>query len=312
MIKQFILINLYLLFHCLATEQFTEEEITLKTKTGDIHGSLLIPQTVKSSPLAIIISGSGPTNRNGNNPWMKNNSLKMLAEGLGQNKIASLRYDKRGIAQSQKAGVNESLLRFEHYISDLNAWVKLFKQDQRFSKIILVGHSEGALIATVSAQLDGVHSLVSLAGIGRPLDEVLITQLQAQTANISKPAIEITKKLKRGQKVETVPAMLHSLFRPSVQDYLISVFKYDPKKEVAKLTKKVLIIQGDTDIQVTVNDAKILAEAAQNSQLKIIKGMNHILKDSSLERTVNIATYSQPNLPLNKKLIQQISQFIND
>lgn len=110
-----------LIFNSFAFAQTTEAPITLQTETGNIEGSLMAPYSTTKVPVALIIAGSGPTDRNGNNPMMSNNSLKMLAEGLFDNGIASLRFDKRGIAKSKNAGLKESDLRFELYVDDVKA-----------------------------------------------------------------------------------------------------------------------------------------------------------------------------------------------
>ena len=127
-----------------------EEEITLETKTGDIKGSLLIPSVSEKTAVVLIIAGSGPTDRNGNNPMMTNNSLKMLAKELQKNGIASVRYDKRGIGESKNSGLQEIDLRFEDYVQDVEGWIKLLKEDDRFSNIIVLGHSEGSLIGMIA------------------------------------------------------------------------------------------------------------------------------------------------------------------
>jgi alpha-beta hydrolase superfamily lysophospholipase len=82
----------------------------------------------------LIIAGSGPTDRNGNSPAIQgaNNSLKYLAEGLAAQGIASVRYDKRGVAESKTAASSESDLRFETYIHDAVLWGKQLRTDKRF------------------------------------------------------------------------------------------------------------------------------------------------------------------------------------
>ena len=97
-----------------------------------LHSSLLLPKEPgKAMPVVLLLSGSGPTDRNGNSPMLpgKNNSLQMLAEGLAENGIASLRYDKRGIGESAKAMVAESDLRFETYVDDAVAWCEQLRKD---------------------------------------------------------------------------------------------------------------------------------------------------------------------------------------
>ncbi|MDO7486185.1 alpha/beta hydrolase [Peribacillus frigoritolerans] len=173
----------------------------------------------------IIIAGSGPTDKDGNtigNPG-KNNSLKMLAESLAEKGIASIRYDKRGIGENMQLTGKEEDLRFEQYIDDAAAWVKFAKKDGRFSKVGIIGHSEGSLIGMAAAKKTETDIFISLAGAGEPIDQVLIKQLEEQlTPSLLTETKDILAKLKQGKQVETVSADLQSVFRPSVQPYMIS------------------------------------------------------------------------------------------
>ena len=291
--------------------QVEEKAIALETATGNIQGTLLLPLTPENPPVVLIISGSGPTDRDGNNPIMKNNSLKMLAEGLAEYGIASLRYDKRGIGESKDAGPTESQLRFENYVNDAKAWIQLLSQETRFSKIVVLGHSEGSLIGMLASQNTAVAQYISVAGIADPAAKALKEQLKAQPAFVTELSNPILDQLERGQQVDSVPPFLFSLFRPSVQPYMISWFKYDPKQEMAKLDIPILVIQGTTDIQVDTSNAQALADANPKTQLQLIEGMNHILKLAPLDRTANISTYSLPYLPLIEGLVDRIAQFMN-
>ena len=286
------------------------EPITLETKTGEIKGTLLCPPAVKKMPVVLMIAGSGPTDRNGNNPMMTNNSLKMLAEGLFEKGIATVRFDKRGIADSKNAGLKEIDLRFENYVEDVEEWVELLKKDSRFSDIHLLGHSEGSLIGMIAAQKGNVTKFISIAGVGSPAGEILREQLKAQPPMVLQMASPFIEKMERGETVDDVPQMLQSLFRPSVQPYMISWLKYDPQKEIAKLNMPVLIVQGTTDIQVTVSEADKLANANKKATKQIIEGMNHILKAADIDRQKNLQTYSMPDLPLKEGLVDIIAAFI--
>ena len=289
-----------------------EEEIILETKTGNIKGSLLIPPVSVKTAVVLIIAGSGPTDRNGNNPMMTNNSLKMLAKELQKNGIASVRYDKRGVGESKSSGLEESDLRFEDYVQDVEEWIKLLKEDDRFSNIIVLGHSEGSLIGMIASHKQKANKFISIAGIGIMAGDIIRKQLKGQPQFVLDESLAIIEKLENGETVEKVSQMLYSLFRPSVQPYMISWFKYDPQKEIAKLDIPILIVQGTTDIQVSVSDADKLALANKKSQKQIIEGMNHILKEAEADRQKNIQTYSIPDLPLKKELMEVIVKFITE
>lgn len=289
---------------------FTETTIILHTAKGDISGTLTVPDSTQGKiPVALIIAGSGPTDRNGNNPMMKNESLKLLAYGLASHKIASLRFDKRGIGESRVAGKTEADLRFEDYINDARSWIDTLKKDHRFTKIIVAGHSEGSLIGMVAAhkKADG---FVSIAGAGRSADKILKEQLAAQPAMVKDSSYPIIDSLVLGKTVQNVPKMLFALFRPSVQPYMISWFHYDPQTEIKNLTVPVLILQGTNDLQVTVDDANLLSKSHPKAQLVLIKNMNHVFRIVEGDRKANLATYITAD-PISTELITTIATFVN-
>jgi hypothetical protein len=287
---------------------FVETKITLHTKTGDIFGTLTTPEKFDKIPVALIIAGSGPTDRDGNNAKMKNNSLKMLSTALLQNGIATLRYDKRAIAESKDAGKNEADLRFDDYVNDAKGWIELLKQDKRFSKVIIIGHSEGSLIGMIAGTM--ADKYVSIAGAGQSADKIIKEQLSKQPKFIQDTSFAIIDSLKKGYTVKYVNPMLFSLFRPSIQPYLISWFKYDPQTEISKMTISTLIIQGTNDIQISVEDAKRLSKANPKAKLVLIDKMNHIFKMVEGDRQANIATYTNPTLPISDELVKSITEFI--
>lgn len=288
----------------------TDETVVLKTNTGDLEGTLMMPEVKLPVPVALVIAGSGPTDRDGNNPVMKNNSLKMLAEGLAQKGIATLRYDKRGIAKSQMAGLKEADLRFDHYINDAKEWIQWLKQNKNFNQVVVIGHSEGSLIGMVAAQDENVDKYISIAGAGKTADQLIRDQLKAQPAFVLEQSAPILDELVKGSTVEKIPQGFEALFRASVQPYLISWFRVNPQVEIARLRKPVLILQGTTDIQVGVEDARLLQKAMPSAQMVLIEGMNHILKNAEADPAKNMQTYSQPELPINNELIETISSFI--
>ncbi|WP_372754204.1 alpha/beta hydrolase [Mariniflexile sp.] len=290
--------------------QSTEEAITLVTKTGNIQGTLLVADSSKKTPIVLIITGSGPTDRNGNNPIMTNNAIKMLAEGLTENGISSLRFDKRGIAESQSASTNELDLRFETYINDVIEWCAVLKKDSRFNHLIILGHSEGSLIGIMACKEANADKFISVAGAGYPASTILRKQLKEQPGLIFPLSIPIIESLEKGKTVNNPPEMLNALFRPSVQPYLISWFKYNPQFEIASLNIPILIVQGTTDIQVSIEDAEMLSNSNKNAQIVIIENMNHVLKEVEADIAKNIATYKNPKLPLAELLIPSIAGFI--
>lgn len=296
-------------------EQVTEtgDVVQVNIANGTMDGLLEIPQGEGPFPLMVIIAGSGPTDHDGNSPTLpgKNNSLKMLAEGLSAEGIASIRYDKRGVGKNMSLAGKEEDLRFDHFIDDAAAWVQFAQNDERFSKVGIIGHSEGSLIGMVAAEQTEADLFVSIAGAGRLIDQVLMEQLEVQLpANLLEESNTILASLKQGEQVQEISSELQAVFRLSVQPYMISWLKYDPTEQLKKLQVPVLLVNGDRDIQVPVKDAELLHDAKKDAKLLIVDKMNHILKDSPEDREGNIATYSNPDLPLAQGLIEGIVEFL--
>ena len=279
-----------------------------------LHSSLLLPKEMsKAVPVVLLLSGSGPTDRNGNSPMLpgKNNSLQMLAEGLAENGIASLRYDKRGVGESAKAMVSEADLRFETYVDDAVAWCEQLRKDKRFSAVIIAGHSEGSLIGMLTAKRCNAAGFISIAGAGRAAADILRTQLAGKLPpELATQSDAILKNLEAGKTTDDPPAALAALYRSSVQPYLISWFRYDPAKSIAALTVPVLIVQGTTDLQVSVDDAKRLAAANPKAKLLLIEGMNHVLKEVPPDREKQMASYSDPKLLLAPDFLAGVVEFV--
>lgn len=290
----------------------SESELVLKTSTGDISGTLTVPKNTINSPLVLIIAGSGPTDRDCNSPnGLQTNAYKMLAAGFAENGISSLRFDKRGNGKSKSALNKENEMRFEYYINDVIYWVSLLKADKRFSRIILLGHSEGSLVGMIAAQKAKVSGFISIAGHAKPADKILREQFKGKlTPQLIIETNNILDSLKAGKFVLDVHPNLLSIFRLSVQPYMMSWIKYDPAKEIGKLKIPVLIIQGTTDLQVTTDNAKLLQASNPGARLKIIDNMNHILKESDSDPQKNSATYKNPTLPLKTGLVNEIVNFI--
>lgn len=290
-----------------------DSTVSLVSGQATLYGTLELPAHSFPVPVALIIAGSGPTDRNGNSPILPgaNNSLRYLARGLAERGIASLRYDKRGIAKSAGAMGKEADLRFDHYVEDAKNWIAKLRADPRFSTITVVGHSEGSLIGMIAAREAQANAFVSLEGAGRNAKDVIAAQLAAQLPeNVVNNVKEMMRKIEAGEKVDSVPPMLAPLFRPSVQPYLASWFKYTPSSEISKLTIPSLVVQGTTDIQTSVEDAKLLADGHPKARLFLIEGMNHVLKNASGSMAQQLPSYSDPALPVVPQLLDEVAAFV--
>ncbi|CAD5202276.1 Hydrolase, alpha/beta fold family [Pseudomonas sp. FEN] len=301
------------LFTGIAQASVLQQPITLDTGSGELFGSLLLPRSDTPVPVVLLVSGSGPTDRDGNNPdGGRTDSLKRLAWVLANHNIASVRFDKRGVAASLAADPDERTLSVEGYVADVVAWGEKLKADPRFGPLILLGHSEGALIATLAAPKLDAAALISIAGSGRAIDLVIRQQL----ANNLPPALmlranELIDSLKAGHPDNDIPAPLKPIFRSSVQPYLISLFRQDPAAAFARLRIPALIVQGRNDIQVGVSDAQALKAAKPDAQLVLIGGMNHVLRIVPNDVKSQLASYQDPQLPLAAELGSRVLAFID-
>jgi uncharacterized protein len=305
------LVLFVILFSTLA---FSQEKIEFSKADIEINsllkGTLYSPlkQSNKTN-LVILIAGSGPTDRDGNQKGLTNNSLKLLAEALANNGIAVYSYGKRIFAQIASGKLDEASLSFDNFIDDAKAVLLFFKNQKKYHSITIAGHSEGALIGMVAA--DGnADGYISIAGAGRPIDEVLVEQIGKQAPFLKEEVQKNLETLKSGTTFELKNQMLASLFRASVQPYMISWIKYNPQSEIKKLHVPTLLINGDKDIQVSVNDAQLLQQAKPEAQLKIISNMNHIFKEIKGDEAENKASYTNPDLPISKELPMIITTFI--
>ncbi len=239
---------------------------------------------------------------------MTNDAYKKIASALAKSGIASLRYDKRGIAESAAAVENEADLIFSDYASDATSWIEWLRKDKRFTKIVVVGHSEGSLIGMMAA--DKADGFISIAGAGKSIGDILKEQLRTQPQSMQDQASILIDSLSKGLNVHNVSPELQPLFRPSIQPYMMSWLKLNPQTELKKLKVPVMIVQGTTDIQIGVEDAKLLAKAKPEAKLLIIEKMNHILRTVDGDSAANLSTYNNASLPLSEGLISGISEFI--
>lgn len=306
-----ILFSFLLLTQLSIFGQSTEDSIILVTTTGTLKGSLFVPAGKTKFPVVIIIAGSGPTDRYGNSPLgIKANSYKMMAEALVDQNIGVLLFDKRGIAKSMAAVKREQDLRFEDYVNDAVQWVQLVQKDARIKGVFIAGHSEGSLIGMLAAQKVKINGYISITGPAKGIAEIIVGQYAQQLPKAARIVDSLFNRLKNDQPIDSVPPYLTAIFRPSVQPYIKSWMKYIPCQEIVKLKIPVLIIQGGTDIQVSPKEALLLQQCKPDAQILLLDSMNHVLKNSSVNRMQNITSYSNPTMPLAPGLITGILNFI--
>lgn len=284
--------------------------------SGPLKGTMLSPAGVKHPPVVVILAGSGPTDRDGNSPLgVKGSTYRLLAEGLAGQGVASIRVDKRGMFASDAAAADPNRVFIDNLATDALAWAAKARAETGAPCAWLAGHSEGALVALVAGQNGkGVCGLILLSGAGRPLGTILRDQLQANPANapILPQALHAIDELEAGRHVDAgqLHPALAQLFRADVQDFEINAMAKDPAKLIAAYQGPVLILQGSTDIQISVEDAKHLKAAQPKAQLSFLDGVNHLLKVAPADRAGNIATYSDPSLPLAPGVAETVAAFI--
>ena len=288
---------------------FSNDYTILSFDNHPINGTLI--NSNELSPfLAIIIAGSGPTDRDGNNSSMKSNYLKMLAEELNKNGISSFRYDKRGVSKSLGDIKSPNEIQFLDYVNDVKSIINHFEDTKKYKKIVIIGHSEGSLVGMLASKsiADG---FISIAGAGVDYLTLIQRQLSNRAPYIKSMSDPIIEQLKKNRLVDSVPPMLNNLFGTNLQRFLIDASLFDPAVEISKLVMPVLIIQGTNDIQVEVNDAEILHAASSKSRLEIIQGMNHVFRQASENFILNLQTYGRPELPIDSSIVSIIVDFVN-
>ncbi|UMB55324.1 alpha/beta hydrolase [Lutibacter sp. A64] len=292
-------------------KNYTELEVSIPTNSVTINGTLLTPNTSEKKPLVIIIPGSGPTDRDGNNAMMKNNSLKFLAEALTAKSIATYRYDKSALSYTKEEIEKIDTLTFDTFIYEAKRVIDYFKNTEMYSKIIVAGHSQGSLVGMIASQ-NKVDGFISIEGAGRSIDEVLVEQIELQAPFLKDETQKIVIELKKGNTVDKFNPMLISLFNKQIQPFLMSWMQYNPQEEIAKLAIPILIINGSKDIQVKIVDAELLHKAAPKSELFIVENMNHIFKEIKGDLNENMQSYNDSKLPIMLNFSDKISTFAKD
>lgn len=296
-----------------------EKPIEARGPLAPLKGTLLAPAKA-GAPVVLIVPGSGPTDRDGNNPMGVNAaSFRLLAQDLAARGIATVRIDKRGMFGSAKAVADANAVTIPDYVSDVHSWMGAIRRSTGVPCVWVLGHSEGGLVALAAAQggseVQGICGLLLVATPGRPLGQVLRDQLRANPANapLLDQALAAITKLEGGGRVD--PASLHPalqpLFNEAVQGFLISAFALDPARLIATTQKPVLVLQGERDLQVGVADARLLAQAKPAAQLVLLPDTNHVLKAVVTDDpAANMATYANPGQPLAPGVVDAVARFV--
>jgi pimeloyl-ACP methyl ester carboxylesterase len=302
------------------------------TVASVLSGTLLKPAGVERPPVALLIAGSGPTDRDGNQGGAGPGELRQLADALAARGIASLRYDKRGVGRSA-AGPGEQNFLLDTFVADAAAWLAFLGDRRGLGTPVVVGHGEGGPIAILIAervraaglrgrldrQLDRLTAkrmpaaaMVLLAAPGRRFGTVLRDQLRASgmPAALLDEALATLAALEQGRTVRDVRPELAALFRPSVQPFLRSTLAVDPARELRRPRLPVMIVSGGHDLQVGAADAARLAAARPDAVRLDVADMNHMLKIAPADRAGQQDADASPDLPLAPGLADAIAEFV--
>jgi len=289
--------------------------MTLPGPQGNLAGTFV--DAGKDTPVVLFVPGSGPTDRDGNNPMgVSAASYRLLAEALSQRGVSSLRADKRGMFESKAAIADANKVTIQDYASDAHGWASALRKKTGAPCVWLLGHSEGGVVALSAAQdPKDLCGVILVSTPGRKLGEVIREQLKANPANAAlvEPAETALAQLEAGKTVDvaTLPAPLHPIFAAQVQPFLINLLSLDPTAMAAKVSLPMLIVQGGKDIQVSKRDAEALHSAQPKSTLVMPTSMNHVLKDVvGDDRAANLATYANPTQPVNQEMVEAIIAFV--
>jgi alpha-beta hydrolase superfamily lysophospholipase len=277
-------------------------------RVGAIDAVLTTPPGVEKPPVALLIAGSGSTDHDGNGPQIKPATLKKLAEQLAARQVATLRYDKRGAGGWKPEFGRPEDFRFKDYVDDAVALVDYLRGSGKFSKIILVGHSEGGLVAILTARRVPIDRLVLLTTAARRQGDLLKAQLEKKMApDQFAPIAKAIDAIMAGQIVDPTPPGLS--IPPSMQPGIASAFLEDPIDPLKQIIQPVLIIGGGRDRQLARLDLVALAAAASAAKTLWLPEMNHVLVDVT-DDADDVAAYNQPERPLDPDMIESVAAFI--
>jgi pimeloyl-ACP methyl ester carboxylesterase len=298
------------------------EDYAVDTRTVKLPGTLLEPEgDGNGRPVALILGGAGAVDRDGNNYAVPGrcDSLRALAEALAARGVATLRYDKRGAGEAYRLVAREEDLTFDDYVADAVDALRELASDGRFSRVTAVGHGEGALVAAAALAefyaeglakgRGGDFGLVLLCATAASPYEVVQAELASLPPEDAEEARAIMESLRVGKAYPDPSPVFADFFRPSVQPYLASTFRYDLSAELRRTAFPLLVVQGGRDPLATEADLERLREARPDAAGRVIEGMGRALKDVGPSEDEAYAAFSDPSLPLDAELADLLAGF---
>ncbi len=296
--------------------EVTESDFSFTREDARLAGTLTMPTAARGRlPVALIVAGSGPTDRDGNNPpVLHTNMYAQLAWALARHGIVSVRYDKRGLGGSAMP-IDPFELTTDDFMEDVIAGARALADDGRFSRVFLIGHSEGAQLAIQAANRGApTAGVIMISGLGRPLPVVMREQvarmLDEQTLAQFDTALA---RYLRGEEPGDVSPAIRPLFLPQNQRFLISMAEYDGPAELRRADVPVMIVHGGRDLQIADADAEALIAARPDAHALILPHANHTLKRTDETTPMGqLPTYRDPTLPLDPGLVVGIVEWVRE
>lgn len=324
---------------------YHSEEVKFRNEGANITlaGTLTLPEKEGVFPVVVLISGSGPQNRN--EEVFNHRPFLVLSDHLTRNGIAVLRFDDRGVGESEGDFSKATSADFAMDVMSAVAYLETRKEINK-KKIGLIGHSEGGLIAPmVATQSKDIGFIVLLAGPGIRGDKLLYEQsrLIATASGIPDDLIERTsktnstiyelivkstdnEKLKVDLKMllESIPAedfggtkpneeMLNAQIAQMTSPWMTFFLKYDPAPTLEKVKCAVLAVNGEKDLQVPSKmNLKAIEQALKKGGNKSVTtielpGLNHIFQECSTGSPSEYALIEQTFSP---SALNEITQWI--
>ena len=311
----------------ITSDKYISEDVTYSSREVKMAGTLTIPDDGQDKhPAAVLISGSGPQDRNEDTVGpggLKLGIFKQIAHVLSENGVAVLRYDDRGTGESQGSFAEAAQ---EDLVQDAEAAVSYLRtrDDILPDRIALVGHSEGAIIAPrIAAEDPTIRAIVLLAGTAKTGDEVLREQFNFVLDSMEFPKGKREKVLVRYEnmmkiiKEEPVDKEAEEKIKPQIEPqlkWLQSFVNHDPLSVLDKIDTAVLIINGGKDKQVFPEHAKMLhkrlKKLKKTSTLKIFPDLNHLLTPAETGAYAEYARISMEEQRVSQKLLDYLSGWL--
>jgi Lysophospholipase len=297
----------------------------VKTPKGNIPGSLVLPAPSEaesaggeSYPLALLVSSSG-ADRDGDNPSVpgKSDALALLAAALRDRGVASWRYDARGTGAAYRLASTDAEPTLGERADDLARALRDLGSDSRYDRLVVVGHAEGILVAAAALsrlaprEVEALRlgGLAALCSSGASELELVRSYIEGGPDEEKAQGEAIIEALLAGKGYPEPDEYYADYFRPGVQAYLSSIYRFDLESSLASAPCPLLVVAGSSDMQVIEDEALLLASYRADADYRLVPGMSHTLKDVGEDEEANFNSFVDPSLPISPRLAQLLADF---